>query len=197
VELIKTQKEGIPQQLSIGVSGDIQITTIGLAMKYEEAVGRHYLVIGAIDIANAHNALPQSPAFVTLIDMAREDETLIPLVVAMQAALWAHNDIYMRSRIDKSGYTQLCQVKSGGGQGNGLTGVIFACTINRAVKDTEARFPGVEIKCIHDDMTLLGPAVACFETANQEGGADVSYTAIDGPRIDDQRGQVPVLSDSR
>ncbi len=109
---------------------------------------------------------PERPAFVTLIDMAREDETLILLVVAMQATLWAHNDIYMRSRIDKSGYTHLCQVKSGRGQGNGLTGIIFACTINRAVKDTEARFPGVEIKCIPDDMTLVGPAVAFFGTAN-------------------------------
>jgi hypothetical protein len=75
----------------------------------------------------------------------------------------------MRSRIDKSGYTHLCQVKSGGREGNGLTGVIFACTINRAVKDTEARFLGVEIKSIHDDMTLLSPAVTCFGTANQEG----------------------------
>ncbi len=63
-------------------------------MKYEEAVGRRDLVIGSIDIVNAHNAFPQRLAFVTLLNMAREDETFIPLVVAMQATLWAHNDIY-------------------------------------------------------------------------------------------------------
>jgi len=113
---------------------------------------------------NAHNAFPQRPAFETLIGMAREDEALIPLVVGMRATLWAQNDIYMRSRTGKSGYSHLCRVKSGGGQGNGLTGCIFAGTINKAVKDTEARFPGVEIKCIHDDMTLLGPASVCFDT---------------------------------
>ncbi len=91
------------------------MTTIGLSMKYEEAVGRHDFVIGAIGIVNAHNAFPQRSAFMTLINMAREEEALIPLAVAMQSALWAHSSIYMRSRIDKSGYTHLCQVKSGGG----------------------------------------------------------------------------------
>ncbi len=54
------KKKLIPQQLSIGVSGGIQITTIGVAMKYEEAVGRHDFIIGAIDIANAHNASPNA-----------------------------------------------------------------------------------------------------------------------------------------
>jgi hypothetical protein len=64
----------------------------------------------------------------------------------------------MRSRIDKGCNTHLCEVNSGGGQGNGLTGVNFAYTINRAVKGAEAQFPGVDIKCIHDDMKLLGPS---------------------------------------
>ncbi len=101
----------------------------------------------------------------------------------MQATLWAHNDIYMRSLIDKSGYTHLCQIKSGGGQGNGLTGVIFACTIDRAVKETEAHLPGVEIKCIHDDMTLLGPAVACFGTSNQGGALAYLTQQLEGREL--------------
>jgi hypothetical protein len=112
--------------------------------------------------------------------MAREDEALIPLVVAMRATLWAQNDIYMRSRDDKSGFSHLCRVSSGGGQGNGLTGCIFAGTINKAVKDTEARFPGVEIKCIHDDMTMLGPASACFDTEGREGALTFLTQMLEG-----------------
>jgi hypothetical protein len=181
------KKQLIPQQLGIGVSGGINITTIGLSMKYEEAKGVRDDVLIPIDISNAHNAFPQRPAFATLVEMALVDGALIPLVVAMRATLWAHNDIYMRSRSDKSGFTHLCQVKSGGGQGNGLTGVIFASTINKAVKDTEARFPGVEIKCIHDDMTLLGPARACFDTEDREGGIGVSQTGAWGSKPHDQR----------
>ena len=53
------KKQLIPQQLGIGVSGGIQITTIGLAMKYEEAKDSRDYVFCAIDIANAHNAFPQ------------------------------------------------------------------------------------------------------------------------------------------
>ena len=53
------KKQLIPQQLGIGVSGGIQITTIGLAMKYEEAKDSRDFVFCAIDIANAHNAFPQ------------------------------------------------------------------------------------------------------------------------------------------
>jgi hypothetical protein len=80
-------------------------------MKYEEGKDSRDDVFGAIDVANAHNAFPQRPAFETLIEMAREDEALIPLVVAMRATLWAQNDIYMRSRVDKSGFSHLCRVE--------------------------------------------------------------------------------------
>ena len=174
------KKQLIPQQLGIGVSGGIQITTIGLAMKYEEAKNKRDDVFGGIDVKNAHNAFPQRPAFETLIDMARKDEDLIPLVVAMRSTLWAQNDIYMRSRNERSGFTHLCRVMSGGGQGNGLTSVIFAGTINKAVKDTEARFPGVEIKCIHDDISILGPASICFDTEGREGALTYLTQRLEG-----------------
>ena len=55
------KKQLIPQQLGIGVSGGIQITTIGLAMKYEEAKDSRDYVFCAIDIANAHNAFSPAP----------------------------------------------------------------------------------------------------------------------------------------
>ncbi len=80
-------KQLILQLQDIGVSDGVQIAAIGPALKYEEAVGRRDLVIGAIDIVNARNSFLQRPAFVTLVDMAREDEALIPLVMAMQATM--------------------------------------------------------------------------------------------------------------
>ena len=59
--------------------------------------------------------------------------------------------------------------QAGGAAETNQKHVIFAGTINKAVKDTEARFPGVEIKCIHDDISILGPASICFVTENREG----------------------------
>jgi hypothetical protein len=58
-----------PKRLGIGVSGSIQITTICLAMKYEERDGHGHITI-AIGIANAHSAFPQRPALETIIGMA-------------------------------------------------------------------------------------------------------------------------------
>ena len=81
---------------------------------------------------------PQRPAFETLIDMAREDEALIPLVVAMRATLWAQNDIYMRSRDDKSGFSHLCRVKSGGGKATGLRDAS-----SRALSKMQSRTPRI------------------------------------------------------
>ena len=35
-------------------------------------------------------------------------------------------------------------------------------TIDRALKDIEAHFPGVKVKAIHDDITLIGPPEMIF-----------------------------------
>jgi hypothetical protein len=42
----------------------------------------------------------------------------------------------------------------GGGQGNALTGQLFVINVDSALKETEAAFPGVELKAIQDDITI-------------------------------------------
>jgi len=44
----------------------------------------------------------------------------------------------------------------GGGQGNALTGLLYVINQDPALKATEERFPGVEIKAIQDDITIIG-----------------------------------------
>ena len=72
----------------------------------------------------------------------------------------------MRSSQSKSGFSHICNSERGGGQGNALTGLIFVLTIDRALKDTEAHFPGIKVKAIHDDITLIGPPEIIFGEDN-------------------------------
>ena len=48
--------------------------------------------------------------------------------------------------------------------GSPLTNIAFPALINKAVKDTEAKFEGVEIRCIQDDADILGPPDLIFGT---------------------------------
>ena len=68
----------------------------------------------------------------------------------------------MRSSENASGFTYLCDSESGGGQGNALTGIIYAANQDPALKATEAAFPVVEVKAIHDDIALVGPPAAIW-----------------------------------
>jgi hypothetical protein len=72
----------------------------------------------------------------------------------------------MRSTQNKSGFSHICDSEMGGGQGNALTGLIFVITIDRVLKDTEAHYPGMRVKAIHDDITLIGPPEKTFGDDN-------------------------------
>jgi len=147
-----------PQQLGIGVPGGIELYIHGLKIKFELAVRDGVeVVLVTIDVNNAHNSTPRALAQKNLIDRARADSRLIPLAVAGESTLRAHNPIYMRSSENASGFTYLCDSESGGGQGNALTGIIYAANQDPALKATEAAFPEVEVKAVHDEITLLGP----------------------------------------
>ena len=157
-----------PQQLGIGVRGGIELYIHGLKIHYEIAVRDGVEVVFIkIDVVNAHNSFPRALAQQNLIDRAKNDPRLIPLAVACESTLRAHNKIYTRSRENASGFVYLCDSESGGGQGNALTGIIYAANQDPALKATEAAFPGVEVKAIHDDITLEGPPARVWG----EGGA--------------------------
>ena len=50
----------------------------------------------------------------------------------------------------------ICDSLMGGGQGNALTGQLFVMNMDSSLKETEAAFPGVELKAIQDDITIYG-----------------------------------------
>jgi len=68
----------------------------------------------------------------------------------------------MRSSTSPSGFRKKCQPTSGGPQGSPLTNTASPVIISKVVKDTEAKFEGVEIRCIQDDADILGPPDLIF-----------------------------------
>ena len=62
----------------------------------------------------------------------------------------------MRSNLPGTGYIHICDSEKGGGQGNALTGYIYVINQDPALKATEAAYPGVEVRAIQDDITLIG-----------------------------------------
>ena len=73
-------------------------------------------------------------------------------------------DVYMRPSSSPTGYTQICESTAGGGQGSPITNLAFPIIIDEAVKGTEAKFPGIEIRCIQDDADIIGPPNPIFGT---------------------------------
>jgi len=152
----------IPQQLGVGVSGGIELFTLGLKMVLEEAVRKDEdRVIVELDISNAHNDFPRDIALKKIIAAALVDPRLIPFAVAAFSTLM-DNPIYLRSKGCRSGYDHLCDSRKGGGQGNALTGQIFVILVNDSLKEVESQHPGVTVKAIHDDTALVGLAADIF-----------------------------------
>ena len=60
----------------------------------------------------------------------------------------------------------------GGGQGNPLTGLIYAVLQDRALRGVEERNFGVTIKAIHDDVTLAGPPDLVFGSDGVSGALE-------------------------
>jgi hypothetical protein len=76
-------------------------------------------------------------------------------------------EVFTRTTENPSGARLLCTIKTWGEQGNPLTPLQCACCISPALKTVEQRFPGVLVRAIHDDTTILGDT----ETIFSEGGA--------------------------
>ena len=152
---LSVRNEVVPQQLGVGVSGGLDLYVHGGNMKAERATSTgEKLVMIAVDIKNAHNSFDRVLTQTTLIEKAQLNSRLIPLAVAHESIACAANPIYMRSNEASNGFVHLCDSLMGGGQGNALTGQLFVINLDSTLKETEAAFPGVELKAIQDDITI-------------------------------------------
>ena len=152
-----------PQQLGVAVSGGCEIKVIGAKLKIEEAQreGIH-IVLVCLDLKNAHNEYCRAGAQAALDELGQQDDCLKHLAQAHRADCGHHGDVYMRSSSSPTGFTKICESTAGGPQGSPITNLAFPIIINKAVKDTEARFEGVEIRCIQDDADIIGPPNLIF-----------------------------------
>jgi hypothetical protein len=67
----------------------------------------------------------------------------------------------VRDREQPNGWSLLTYSSEGGPQGNALTSLAFVATIDSVLKSVEEEF-GVEVRAIHDDMTLIGDPDVVF-----------------------------------
>jgi len=106
------------------------------------------------EVQNAHKSMICHKAHEDIISAAHQDPKLIN-TIAHESISEGHNPIYIRSSQNISGFSHICNSERGRDQVSALTGLISVLTIDRALKDTEALFPGVNVKAIHVD--LIGP----------------------------------------
>ncbi len=98
-------------------------------------------------------------------DAAFHNPNLQVVANAWHSIAFQHNKIFMRN--SETGEVEfLCNSVQGGAQGNSLTGIVFCLTIDKALKNTEASCPGVEVKAIQDDISLWGDPEQIFGEGN-------------------------------
>ena len=74
----------------------------------------------------------------------------------------------MRDSKSPTGFARVCTATADGPQGSPLTDLAFPALINKALKATEAKFPGVELRAIQDDIDAAPPPDLIFGS-NQDG----------------------------
>lgn len=159
-----------PQQLGVGVSGGVELFTLGLKLKYEEAVRLGLnRVICKIDLKNAHNSFSRKKVNEKMVLAVANDPTLAPLLLSLQATIGSPTPIYTRTALTSAGISYLCNSCQGGPQGNALTGLSFTMVINPSLKSVESNFPGVEVRAIQDDISLFGDPDIIF---GEDGALD-------------------------
>lgn len=98
--------------------------------------------------------------------MLRQDENgfICPETASLARAHYTDSgqssETWVLSDEGERGFIYLCDGMAGGPQGSPFTNLFFPLAIDSALKDTEAKYPGVEVKAIQDDIDLSGdPAV--------------------------------------
>ena len=115
-----------------------------------------------LDLKNAHDEYCRAGAQAALDESGQQVDCLKHLAQANHADCDHHGDAYMRSSSSPTGFTKISESTAGGPQGSPITNLAFPIIINKTVKDTEARFEGVEIRCIQDDADIIGSPILIF-----------------------------------
>ena len=102
------------------------------------------VVFARKEVKNAHNEYNRAKAQGELIAAAQKNSKLIQLAIAHESISKVDNPIY----IELLSYLR---------QWDGKALFLWLQLSDRVLKDTEAHCPGMRIKAIHDDITLIGP----------------------------------------
>ena len=103
------------------------------------------MVLVCLDLKNAHNAHTRLGAQESL---AAAESELKDIAQAHWADTAHAGSVYMKNFKSKNGFIKVATSMAGAPQGNPLTYVVFPVVINRALKETESKFPGVENRAI-------------------------------------------------
>ena len=140
-----------PQQLSVGISGGCEIKILGAQLEFERQrrLGAGYAHV-ALDMRNAHNQFDRRKAQAALDGMAEKNGSLAALAQGAWADTCFPTDVYTRG--SDNGFRLLKSFDVGGAQGSPLSPIIFPAAIDGAMKATEAKYPGVKLTAIQDDI---------------------------------------------
>ena len=177
----------VPQQLAVAVSGGCEIKVVGAKLKIEQALTNGWdFVLVCLDVENAHNAYHRAAAQDALDEAHRAaaeaetkgHESLKNLANAHKADCGHAGRVYMRDSKSPTGFAEACTSTAGGPQGSPLTNLAFPALINNALKTTEAKFPGVELRAIQDDIDAAGPPDLIFGS-NPDGSDGALHFLIE------------------
>ena len=150
-----------PEQLAVGTPSGIHNKMITIRIQQEKARlnqndndPQKKIIASTLDFVNAHNVYGRCKSTKKLIKLQEEDPYLKPLVQAILSVMECNPEIFVHTT---KGLNLLCYSEEGGAQGNPLTNLAFAITIDDALKNTTAKFPEVMIRAIQDDVTIIGP----------------------------------------
>ena len=183
-----------PHQVGVGVPGGCEILVLGTRAKVDEAKRHnHSRVLVLLDIRNAHNAYCREAAQKAIEDAASKDSTLSPLVHAHTAISRVYSDVFIRDPTFNK-LSHFTQSRSGGGQGNPLTNIIFPLTINTAIKNTVAAYPDVEIHAQQDDMSIFGDPTDIFGPSGDDGALAFLENQLDQLKLEPNRKKYKALT---
>ena len=162
-----TREQVAPQQVAVGVSGGVEIVSHGINETLDEA-NRHNtpLVIVAEDGVNCHNEFNRKALVRDVREMAESNPDMRALAHLISNICDIEPQVYARSTMDPTGIQKLTTLQVGGAQGNAVTNIAFPISIDKPLKEAERNFPGVIIRAVQDDITILGDPTQIFGPNN-------------------------------